>query len=61
MRRIVLGIALLLSGCNSLLVMQTYEYQVEDETYAWRCTSKWVGIIQSFPSGRIEICEEVAK
>lgn len=50
---------LLLSACQSLLVMEDYSYQVSSDDTKWNCKSKWVGVINSFPSGRQDYCEEV--
>lgn len=38
------------SGCSNLMV----DYELEN-----KCTSKWVGILYSFPFGREERCYEV--
>jgi len=51
--------ALLLSGCSVMTFMKDYKYQVGDDVGSWDCSSRWVGVLSSFPTGRVEMCEEV--
>ena len=46
-------------GCSPMTHMKTYQYQVEDDSGSWDCESKWVGVANSFPSGRRDICSQV--
>ena len=46
-------------GCSQMTHMKTYQYQVEEDGGSWDCESKWVGVVNSFPSGRRDMCEEV--
>lgn len=55
-----MGFVLLSStGCSQMTNMKTYKYQVSDDEKSWDCESKWVGVVNSFPSGRQDMCEEV--
>lgn len=54
-----MGCVLLSSGCSSMTAMKDFTYQVSEEEVHWSCTSKWVGVMNSFPTGRRDMCEEV--
>lgn len=54
-----MGFVLLSSGCSTMTFMKDYQYQVSDDTGSWNCSNRWVGVLNSFPTGRVEMCEEV--
>lgn len=55
----LVGSVLLLSGCSVMTWMKDYKYQVSADDTHWNCTSEWVGVLSSFPTGRKDMCEEV--
>ena len=54
-----MAFVLLSSGCSQMTLMKDYKYQVSDDKVSWSCTSEWVGVLSSFPTGRKDMCEEV--